>query len=176
MTRIFLIWLGLFVALPSLAFAQEAAKPWSNIADGDLKLAVLVTDNADYEKLWYSMPREATPHFSTVKKIDLGQTAFVLALFSGAEVKDGKFQIVCEATIKKPNGEVVEVPPTPCFDKPGQGPLTDIRLVDFSLAIKAESQDPSGLWRIEYRMRDPITSSSCKVEVSVEVDVPDKKT
>ncbi|MER8422114.1 hypothetical protein [Mesorhizobium sp. M1403] len=172
----FVIWLGLCVFLPGPTLAQETAKPWSHVADGDLKLAVVVTDNADYEKLWYSMPREATPHFSTIEKIGLGQTAFVVAFFAGAAAKDSKFQIVCEATIKKPNGELVEVPPTPCFSGPARGPLTDLRLVDFSLGINAEPQDPSGLWRIEYRMHDPITSSSCKVGVSLEVDVPDKKT
>lgn len=176
MTRRFLVWLGLFVILPGLALAQEAATPWAHGADGDLKLAVVVTDNADYEKLWYSTPRETAPRFSTVKKITLGQTAFAVALFSGAAAKDGEFQTVCEVTIKKPNGEVVEIPSKPCFDRPAKGPLTDLRLVAFSLAIKAEAHDSSGLWRVEYRIHDPITSASCKVEVSVEVDVPDKKT
>jgi hypothetical protein len=164
------------VILPGLALAQETATPWAHSAEGDLTLAVVVTDNADYEKLWYSVPRETAPRFSTIEKISLGQTAFAVALFSGAGAKDGEFQAVCEATIRKPNGELVEIPPRSCFDRPAKGPLTDLRLVVFSLAIKAEAHDPSGLWRVEYRIHDPITAASCKVEVSVQVDAQGKKT
>jgi hypothetical protein len=168
MTRLFLAFAFVLALLvPNAAMAQSRANPQAAGSNGSFKVvAVLTTDpRAPAQAAFASAPKIAG-----VPSLKLGQSAYLLVAFTGAEAKNGVVNLACTVTIRQPNGKTTALRPTACFARPLGGPASAYYTVDVAAGMQVEPGDPSGLWVFNVRVTDRTTGEGVRLKVSTNVD------
>lgn len=152
--------------LPSAAMAQ--ATPHATASSGEFSVMALITADPAWIKQW-SRTDGQPPRLVPASKVTLGETAQVLVMFYGARPIDGRLQVECDVTVSLPDGTGGVLPPSPCFDRPLDGPASAVRLLDIDMGVNVEPADPSGLYAYAIRATDKGSGDTVRVSVSVEV-------
>jgi hypothetical protein len=150
------------------AMAQAKAEPHATASSGEFSVMALITADPDWVKEW-SRTDGQPPRLVPASKVTLGETAQVLVLFSGARPVDGRLQVECDVSVTLPDGTGGVLPPSPCFDRPLDGPSSAVRLLDIDMGVNVEPADPSGLYGYTIRATDKGSGNTVRVNVSVEV-------
>ena len=152
----------LFALLAMPALAQPAA-PFGTgkKSDGRFTGIALITDNAR----WYELfRRPEPPRIRGKSDFARGERGTLALIFSDAEPRNGRANIVCDVTAFDTAGSRVVVKSSPCYEGPYHGPnVLHPALLDIQFTIGPD--DPVGRAGFRVTMRD--AHSGRKVELAV---------
>lgn len=161
---------ALLLIVTSGAMAQSKAVPAVQAKSGNFIVLAVVTADPGWESAWEAS-KSPVPRLKTATRVKVGQTAHVAMFFSGARVDaNGRADIICEVTVKRPDRKTEKLPRTPCSALPVNRAPGSFNLVDVISGVQVEPSDPSGLWVFEARISDKAAGKRVLVRVSVEVD------
>lgn len=133
--------------------AEECNCGKTGNVDGFHAVTVL-TGDADWEEKWQTIPSEEGVRFGEVTALRDGERAWLLTFFANPEIKEGRFEVLCDLKITRANGTEVMQPQYPCASEVLMGKVDNVRLTSLIVEVVAEPSDPKGIWTAELGVTD----------------------
>lgn len=173
MGRSFAVCALLLLGVDAQSYAEEnlQAQPMvsKKVDNGCFASTAVITDDKDWREKWET-PRENTPSFQFVNKLDLGDEATLLWFYNCAALVDGEFKLECDVKITKPDGEVVvQQGAITCHEGPRKEDDMDVYLIPIQVNMKHTIDDGIGLMRVDLGVTDRNLGERISLDLSIEI-------
>lgn len=174
MARLVFALLAVLALAGTTTAAAATAQPTGRVEhQGFVVLASIVTD-PDWREKWNTSP-VAIPHFQLPRVMRVGDRAWVLTFFSGAELREGTARLHCDVSIRDPEGIVHKHPPRLCYEGPADGPPGAVYMTALEIGFEVAENDFSGLAEFEVGITDLHRGLRLPVTVSVEFETGNER-
>ncbi len=168
MLRFLLILAGLIVTIVPV-FAQimeQKAQPIDRqVKDGFVVIA-LITKDENWKEKWLSPPSKP-PEFKGAYELAIGEKAYILTFFAGAQAINGEVILYCDIKTISPSGREKQYPANLCYKNAKTPKPNYLHMVGLDIGFTRTKEDEIGLHKFEIGVEDKARQIRVPVMVSI---------